>query len=244
MRPSWKRTAKAQCAWGGRFHGRTDRQRDRWAPRHAEHHCSTEKSHTATEPPALSAPLTSRALIPKDLLLGTALCPRGARGAAVSHSPAPNPARSRQPAWAVQSRGTEGLIDTAAMQDRSVDNHLPVPRAPLQPHLTACFSPCTNTTQEGRSAATQVSSSPLQAAAKTLSTATAPWLWRGIYHPWGSLQDRDSSLGQGTHCAAPPQPSSHVWVQTLQQCPTHISGADLPACWRQTSSGYTGYPRQ
>lgn len=238
MRPSWKRTAKAQCAWGRRFHGRTDRGTDgllgTLSTTAAQRSLTRLQNHRPYQP---RSP-------PKDLLLGTALCPRGAPGAAGSHSPAPNPARSRQPAWAVQSRGTEGLIDTAAMQDRSVDNHLPVPRAPLQPDLTACFSPCTNTTQEGRSAATQVSSSPLQAAAKTLSTATAPWLWRGIYHPWGSLQDRDSSLGQGTHCAAPPQPSSHVWVQTLQRCPTHISGADLPACWRHISSGYTGYPRQ
>lgn len=60
-----------KCAWGRRFHGRTDGQRDRWAPRHAEHHCSTEKSHTATEPSALSAPLTSQGLIAGDGALPT-----------------------------------------------------------------------------------------------------------------------------------------------------------------------------
>lgn len=37
-----------------------------------------------------------------------------------------------------------------------------------------------------------------------------------------------SSLGQGIYCAVPPEPSSHIWVQTLHHCPMQISGADLP----------------
>lgn len=161
-------------------------------------------------------------------MLGTALPTRRSRSC-LSHSPAPNPAWSWDPAWALQGRGTEGLIHTTAMQDSSVDDHFPVPRAPLQPDLTACFLPYTNTTDEGRrSAATQGSPSTFQAAAKTFSTATALWLWRGIYHPWVPCKIGTSSLGQGIYCAVPPEPSSHIWVQTLHHCPMQISGADLP----------------